>query len=449
MSADETTITDPTTSDRHHHVREHSAFLHPGMLLPFVLLVTCFAAWGVAANMTDTLVATFRGIFSMSTVQATLVQSSYYGAYFLLALPAAFVTQRFGYKVGVLVGLGLAALGGFAFLPAAASLSYGVFLVAIFALAAGLSVLETSANPFVMAMGPEANATRRLNFAQAFNPVGTNLGVFLAWLLILPKQSGLSPDERAALPPAELTALQEGELAAVMGPYVGLAILLTVIWIGIAVVKVPPGQPVGRPREVDTRGFGHRVRRLLGNGHYRFGVIAQFFNVAAQTCIWTFTLVYVPAALDVSSEVAGGWLQASLLVFLVSRFVMVALMGRFDSRWLMLTMVSLGVVLCLVAMFAPTIVGAVAVVLLSACLSLLFPTIYGLSLEGLGSDTKFGAAGLVMAIVGGATIPLIQGALVDLWSPALSYLVPACCFLVIVAYAIYTLRTERPVHETA
>ncbi len=429
-----------------HH--EHNRFLHPGMLVPFVLLVACFAAWGTAANMTDTLVSTFTSVFDdMSTVQATLVQSAYYGAYFLLALPAAFVNQRFNYKVGVLLGLGLAASGGFLFLPAAQAQTFGFFLAAIFALAAGLSILETSANPYVMSMGPESNATRRLNFAQAFNPVGTNTGVLLAALLIAPNLSPLTQDERDTLPPAERDALLTSELDAVMTPYVGLAVVLVLIWVGIAVTKVP-GLKVGASHEVDTRGSSSRVKRLLTNTHYSFGVVAQFFNVAAQTCIWTFTITYARDQIGASPTTANWWLQASLIVFLVSRFAMVALMGRFDSRMLMLVMTCLGVAGCLVAVAVPGMVGLVAVVALSACLSLLFPTIYGIALEGLGHDTKFGAAGLVMAIVGGATVPLLQGQLVDSVGSAFSYIVPAGCFVVIVGYAIYTLRAPRPIHET-
>lgn len=420
-------------------------FLHPGMKLPFILLVTCFAAWGIAANMTDVLVGVFRDIFAMSTLQSTLVQSAYYGAYFLLAIPAAFINARFSYKIGVLLGLGLAAAGGLLFIPAAASVTYGFFLVALFTLAAGLSVLETSANPFVMSMGPEINATRRLNFAQAFNPVGTNLGVFIATVLILSNLSDLDDDEEAGLTPAEVTTVQTEDLQTVMVPYVGLALLLIVIWVGIALVRVP-GQPVTAGHEVDTRGSSGRLGRLLRNRHYSFGVVAQYFNVAAQTCIWTFTILYIPQALGDGAK-PGWWLQASLLVFLVSRFVMVWLMGRFDPRRLMLVMCVLGVLLCGVVVTSPNLVGAVAVVLLSACLSLLFPTIYGVALEGLGEDTKFGAAGLVMAIVGGATVPLVQGALIDATTPAFSYVVPAVCFAVIIAYTLFVLRTGRQISD--
>jgi len=212
-------------------------FVYRSMLPLFIALVSCFLAWGIAADMTAPLVAAFKRIFEMSTFQASLVQFAYYGAYFLLALPAAFINQRFGYKAGILTGLGLASLGAFAFFPASKIMTYIVFLGALFILAAGLSILETSANPFVISMGPESNATRRLNFAQAFNPVGTNLGVFLAAALILPKLH--APVDRASLAPDQLRAIQATELRAVMVPYIGLALLLLVIWVTILLQKAP------------------------------------------------------------------------------------------------------------------------------------------------------------------------------------------------------------------
>ncbi|MBR8742975.1 L-fucose:H+ symporter permease [Nocardiopsis sp. MG754419] len=411
------------------------------MRLPFVLLVTCFAAWGLAGNLTDPLVAVFGSVFSMSVFQSSLVQFAYYGAYFALALPAAWINSRLGYKGGVLIGLVLAAGGGLLFSPAADVMTYSMFLLALFTLAAGLSILETSANPYVMAMGPERTATRRLNFAQAFNPVGSNLGVLLAGVLILPHVNPASAEERAALSQSELETMRSAELTAVMGPYVGLAVLYLVIAASIALTKVP----VGETRASGSPGgmSGSRFVRLLRNRRYSYGVVAQFFNVAAQTCIWTFTIHYVMENLGADETTAGRWLQASLLVFLVSRFVMVALMGRFDARRLMTLMCSLGVVLSLVTVTTGNLVGAVCLVLLSACISLLFPTIYGIALERVGEDTKYGAAGLVMAIVGGALVPLLHGWIVDVSSARLSFLVVTGCFLVIVGYGVYVLRDRR------
>lgn len=428
-------------------------FVYPNMRKAFILLITCFAAWGVAANMTDPLVKVFSKIFTMSTLQAALVQFCYYGAYFCLALPAAFINERFSYKAGVLVGLGLAIIGALGFYPASLLMTYGFFLAALFVLAAGLSILETSANPFVMAMGPEESATRRLNLAQAFNPVGTNIGVFLAATLILPNLNPATAEQRAALSAEALRAIQSAELRAVMIPYVGMAFALIVIWFLIASIKVPPyAQEVGvvsgsptAPAQQPTRqiNFGATLSRLFANPLYRWGVIAQFFNVAAQTCTWTFTIQYVQEAIGGNEANAGAYLQYSLIVFLVSRFIMTWAMGFVKPTTLLTTLALLGNLLCVYAILSPNISGVWAVVFISACLSLLFPTIYGVALYGLGDDTKFGAAGLVMAILGGALMPLVQGALLDSFGAAFSYITPAACFLIVAGYGFYTIKTAR------
>jgi FHS family L-fucose permease-like MFS transporter len=326
-------------------------------------------------------------------------------------------------------------------------MTYSVFLVALFALAAGLSILETSANPFVISMGPEANSTRRLNLAQAFNPVGTNIGVFLATVLVLPKLN--SPIDRAAVTPEQLRTIQAEELKAVMVPYIGLAILLLVIWIAIAVQKAPTIREEFPPASPSVGTRGEIIGRLWGNRRYRFGVIAQFFNIAAQVCTWTFTIQYVEQALNGSLELGGYVLQISLLIFLASRFLMTWLMGYFRATALMAILAGLAVLLCIYAIFSPNLGGVIAVAALSFCLSLMFPTIYGVALRGLGPATKFGAAGLVMAIVGGALVPLVQGKVIDVTSPAFSFIVPAACYAVVMAYALYDLRTTQPFEHGA
>jgi FHS family L-fucose permease-like MFS transporter len=412
------------------------------MILPFCLLTLCFAAWGLAQDLTAPLVTAFKGIFTMSTFEASLVQFAYFGAYFALALPTAFLTQRFGYKVGVLTGLGLAALGAFGFYPAAQSLKFGFFLIALFILAAGLSVLETSANPFAIAMGPEASATRRLNLAQSFNPLGTNLGVLLAAALVLPKMSKATPDERAKIPHDQLVAIQTGELRAIMVPYLGLAIALLLVWIGIAIVKVPKRHEEVSP-DTHHLHFVDTVRRLHHNHHWRYGVLAQFFNVGAQVCTWTYIVLYVKEVVPGGTAVKGAYfLQISLIIFFVSRFLMTWLMGYIRATKLLAIMASVAIVLCLYAAFFPGLSGAFALVAVSACLSLMFPTIYGVALHGLGEDTKFAAAGLVMAIVGGALMPPIQGLLTDRFGAAPAFVVAAVGYAGVLAYAIYDLRSK-------
>jgi FHS family L-fucose permease-like MFS transporter len=419
--------------------RAKARLVYPKLAIPFVLLILCFAAWGAAANLTDVLVGVFRSIFDMSNTQSALVQFAYYGAYFMLAVPAALINRRFGYKVGVLTGLGLASLGGLAFVPAGEVLAYGAFLAALFMLAAGMSILETSANPFVIAMGPEESATQRLNLAQAFNPVGANIGVLLGAVLILPE---LTPEaSKVIMTPAELRQSQEDDLALVLGPYLGIAAVLILIWLLIAFRKI--STPPERSQEGEGEARTGALRRLWRNRHYRYGVAAQFFNVGAQVCAWTFTILYAQDIVGVPAEDSGWYLQASLILFLVARFVMTWLLGIFRPSLLLLTMASLGVGFCLVAMFSLSMVGLIAVVGISLSLSLMFPTIYGVALQGLGEDTKFGAAGLVMAILGGALMPLVQGKVMDEVGAALAFAVPGVGLALVACYALFDLRSGR------
>ncbi|MEU8612530.1 L-fucose:H+ symporter permease [Actinoplanes sp. NPDC048791] len=418
-----------------------------GMVVLFIALIGCFTAWGVAQDLTTPMVAGFKRIFEMSTFQASLVQLAYFGAYFLLALPAAFINRRFGYKTGILTGLGLAAIGAFSFYPASKIMTYEAFLVALFAMAAGCSILETSANPYVLSLGPEQTATRRLNLAQAFNPLGTNIGVLLASTLILPKLA--DPVDIATLTPAEVHTIRAGELGAVMAPYLGLAFVLVLIAVAIASQKAPPiveEFPDDGPHE---GGVGSLFGVLWRNKQYRYGVVAQFFNVAAQVCAWTYLIQYVQQALGGSLEKGGFYLQLSLLVFLFSRFLMTWVIGRIRATKVLAALAALAVVLCVFAMVSPNLAGVIAVVSLSFSLSLMFPTIYGVALKGLGPATKFGAAGLVMAIVGGAIMPVVQGTLVDSTSAAFSFIVPAVCFAVVGLYALYDLRTRPSAGRTA
>jgi len=419
--------------------RKKPGLVYPGLSVPFILLITCFAAWGSAANLTDVLVGVFRHIFTMSNAQSALVQSAYYGAYFSLAIPAAMINKRFGYKTGVLTGLGLATIGGLLFIPASALLDFGPFLVALFVLAAGLSILETSANPFVIAMGPEESATQRLNLAQAFNPVGANIGVLLGAVLILPRIT--SEEDKANMTAAQLDKAQEHDLSLVLGPYVGIACVLLLIWLLIAFRKMTT--PAERSEFEMEEGRSGALGRLWRNANYRYGVAAQFFNVAAQVCAWSFTIQYAQDEVGISKGSAGFYLQASLIVFLISRFVMTYLLGIFRPTKLLFAMGALGVVLCLIAVVTRNMVGLIAVVGISVSLSLMFPTIYGVALQGLGPDTKFGAAGLVMAILGGAIMPVVMGKLMDQTSTAVGFIVPGFCLACVACYALYDLRTRR------
>jgi FHS family L-fucose permease-like MFS transporter len=419
-----------------------TSLVYPGLTIPFVLVVTCFAAWGSAANLTDVLVGVFRHIFDMSNFQSSLVQFAYYGAYFSLAIPAAMINKRYGYKAGVLTGLGLATLGGLLFIPASRLLAYGFFLIALFVLAAGLSILETSANPFVIAMGPEESATQRLNLAQAFNPVGANIGVLLGAVLILPNIT--AEEDKASMTASQLAQAQENDLGLVLGPYTGIALVLLLIWIAIAFKKIDvPDEHMDFGLHEREERRGGALRRLWHNPHYRYGVVAQFLNVGAQVCAWSFTIQYAMDVLGVPKSRAGWYLQASLIVFLIARFVMTYLLGIYRPTKLLFAMGALGAVFALVAVFSPNMLGMIAVIGISLSLSLMFPTIYGVALQGLGKDTKFGAAGLVMAILGGALLPMVHAKVMDAVGTAEGYIVPAVCLAGVALYALFDLRTAR------
>jgi FHS family L-fucose permease-like MFS transporter len=321
-------------------------------------------------------------------------------------------------------------------------LDYLPFLIALFVLAAGLSILETSANPFVIAMGPEESATQRLNLAQAFNPVGANVGVLLGAVLILPNIT--SEEEKATMTAAQLEQAQENDLSLVLGPYTGIALALLVIWLFIAFKKidVPDEHTEFGLHEREER-QGGALGRLWHNPHYRYGVLAQFLNVGAQVCAWSFTIQYAMDVLGVPKSRAGWYLQASLIVFLIARFVMTWLLGIFRPTKLLFAMGALGAVLALVAVFSQNMLGLIAVVGISLSLSLMFPTIYGVALQGLGKDTKFGAAGLVMAILGGALLPMVHAKVMDAVGTAEGFIVPAVCLAGVALYALFDLRSSR------
>lgn len=441
------TDTSTTTTDPPSTLGTPAKILYPGSAMLLIAAIGCFTAWGIAADLTTPMVSGFKRIFDMSALQASLVQMAYYGAYFLLAIPAAFINSKWGYKAGMLSGLALAALGSFAFWPASQIMTYGAFLAALFAIAAGCSLLETSASPYVISLGPEETATRRLNLAQAFNPLGTNIGVLIASMLILPKLE--APVNLADVSAEAERLIREEQLRAVTGPYIGLGILLVVILVIILVQKAPPALKAhAEADKAAATASGNPAKILWASTRYRFGVIAQFFNVAAQVCCWTYIIQYTEQAVDGSLQLGSQMLQISLIVFLVARFIMTAVIAKVRATKVMAVLGTCAVALCFYAMIRPDMTGLIALIAVSFCLSLMFPTIYGVALTGLGEATKFGAAGLVMAIVGGAIMPMVQGAVMDQTSAATSFIVPAACFAMVVAYAIYDLKAPQQKQAT-
>lgn len=408
-------------------------------IIPFVLVTTLFFMWGLAHNMTDTLLAAFKKIMSMTDYQTTFVQYAFYGAYFCLAIPAALLIRKFSYKSGILLGLGMYILGGLLFYPASKTMAYSHFLVALFILAGGLAVLETAANPYVIALGPQESGVQRLNFAQSFNPIGSITGVALSKLFILSNLNQANEAERSSMAEDQLFKIQSEELAAVMGPYVGVAFFLLLLWMIFAFTKMPAASDESGKVDLATT-FG----RLFKNKDYTKALLAQFLYVGAQIGVWSFTIRYAMKQLSINESEAANYYLAALILFLSSRFVCTWLMKFITPGKLLSVMSLLAVLLSLVVIFVQGSIGVYALVGISGCMSLMFPTIYGIGLRDLGNDTKVGGSGLVMTIVGGAVITGIQGQISDnTGSIEMSYLIPLLCFLFIAWYGYKV----KPVHN--
>jgi FHS family L-fucose permease-like MFS transporter len=409
-------------------------------LLPFILLTSLFFAWGLANNMTDTLLAAFKRIMSMTDFQTSWIQIAFYFSYFCLALPAAILIKKTTYKTGIIVGLLMFITGSLLFYPSSQTMVYGHFLISLYILAGGLSVLETTSNPYVILMGPEETATRRLNLAQSFNPIGSITGVILSKFFILSGLASYTAAERAQMSAEELATVQSAELNAVMGPYVGVAFILIVILVLIIFSKMPKASDDG-----SSLNLGHTIKRLYANKKYFYGIITQFFYVGAQITVWSFTIRYAMKELSVNEGSASLYYILSLAFFIGARFIFTGLMKYFSPGKLLLFAAIMASVCCGLTMVSHGYTGVVSLMLVSFFMSLMFPTIYGLTITGLGEDTKIGGSGHIMAILGGAVITAIQGIVSDQTGVInYSYIVPLLCFLVVVVFSIYIER-KHPV----
>lgn len=406
---------------------------------PFILITSLFLVWGLANNMTDTIVSAFKRIMSMTDFQSSWIQVAFYGSYFCLAIPAALYIKRFSYKSGVLLGLGLFIAGSMLFYPASISMQYGHFLMALFVLAGGLAILETTANPYIMRMGPEETAMRRLNLAQSFNPIGSITGVLLSKLFILSHLNKAGSEERKQMAPEVLARIQHQELDAVMGVYVTVALVMVLLWLVISFVKMPKASEA-------TQNFNAlpAIKRLVKNKRYLGGIVAQFFYVGAQICVWTFIIRYVMKELNINEEEASWYYVASLVLFMVSRFGCTVLMKFISAPRLMAFLGVLAAVFTLVVIFVGSYTGVYALVGISGCMSLMYPTIFGLAAGNLGKDTKIGSSGLVMAILGGAALTPIQAKISDLThSINYSYSIPLLCFVVVMCYGLMCSKAQK------
>ena len=379
-------------------------------ILPFVLVTTLFFAWGFANDITNPMVKAFSKIFRMSVADGALVQLAFYGGYFAMAFPAALFIRKFSYKAGILLGLGLYAVGALLFIPASAIGLYYPFLLAYFILTCGLSFLETSANPYILTMGDEATATRRLNLAQAFNPIGSLMGMFTAMTFIQARLNPMSTAERAELGAEEFEILKAQDLQVLSAPYIAIGVVILVLFLLIYFVPMPKNAD-----QDHSLNLGKALKRIFAIRRYREGVVAQFFYVGVQIMCWTFIIQYgtrifvEQGMLEQDAEVLSQKYNiAAMAIFCVSRFICTFLLKYFKPGKLLMTLAIGGISCTAGVIFFQDIRGLYCLVAVSACMSLMFPTIYGIALNGLGDDAKFGAAGLIMAILGGSVMPPVQ-----------------------------------------
>ena len=429
-------------------MNQKPALVPKNLLFPFILITSLFALWGFANDITNPMVAAFKRVLELNNTQASWVQLAFYGGYFTMALPAAFFIKKYSYKTGVLLGLGLYAFGAILFYPAAAWESYGFFLAALYILTFGLAFLETTANPYILSMGPESTATQRLNLAQAFNPMGALAGLFVAKTFILNSLQSNNTDENGALlydtlDTASKALVRSNDLMVIRNPYVILGLVVLAILLVIALVKMPENK--------DSNGkidFGPTMKRLVKNRNFVEGTLAQMFYVGAQIMVWTYIYQYAES-IGITTYDAVNYAYASLGVFLIGRWVCTALLRVFPPAKLLAGFALLAMTFTLGAIFLPGMTGLYSLVGISFAMSLMFPTIYGIALEGLGEDSKFAAAFLVMAIVGGAIMPTLQGMILDFGGTGytdviilgvpevnFSFALPLVCFLMVWLFAV-------------
>ena len=411
-------------------------------LVTFILITSLFALWGFANDITNPMVAAFQTVMELSTFEASWIQFAFYGGYATMAVPAALFIRRYSYKSGILLGLGLYAVGAFLFIPAAYMQSFIFFCLSLYILTFGLAFLETTANPFILSLGSKETSTRRLNLAQAFNPMGSLLGMAVASMIVLPSLKCDVRDENGdiifgSLSEAAKADIRLHDLAVIRDPYVMLGLVVLVIFIVIALKKMPKTFSADKQYKASPT-----LGRLWRNSIYREGVVAQMFYVAAQIMVWTFIIQYADN-LGINKATAQNYNIVAMSMFLCSRFITTFLMKYVNSR-VLLAVFGVGAMLCsLGTILFVGMAGLYCLVAISFFMSLMFPTIYGIALEDVESkDASLGAAFLVMAIVGGAVMPPLQGLIIDegviAGHPAVnvSFVLPLICFLIVTIYGL-------------
>jgi FHS family L-fucose permease-like MFS transporter len=412
-------------------------------LLPFILLTSLFALWGFANDITNPMVAAFKNILLISNFESSLVQFAFYGGYCIMAIPTALYIRKFNYKRGLVTGLFLYFISCFLFFPAAKMMSFYAFLAAYFVMTCGLAFLETTCNPYVLSLGPEESATQRLNFAQSFNPIGSLTGMLVAKEFILARLNRATDDERMLLheaDPALFSSIQQSDLNTISVPYVALGFVILAFFILFAVSRLPKIVSADAGKYT----VGQTFRRLLKNRRYIFAVLTQFFYVGVQIMVWTFIIQYAELELGMAKSTAQGYNMVAMGMFVSGRFICSFLLKYCKPSVLLLTLACGSCAFTLGAIALHNMFGLYCLVAISACMSLMYPTIYGIALRGMGEEAKLASAGLVLAIGGGAIFPPLQGWLIDVahfgWisSVRFSFSLPLLCFIVIVAFGWWT-----------
>ena len=413
-------------------------FIHKKYFVAFVCVTSLFFMWAIANNFNDILIKQFQKALDLTRMQSGLVQTAFYFGYFIMALPAGIAMKRVGYKIGILVGLSLYAIGAVLFYPAAEVQSFAFFLAALFVIASGLTFLETAANPYITVMGDPRFAAQRLNLAQSFNGLGAFLAPFIGGVLIF---SGVeySENELALLSPAEITAYRTTEALAVQIPYLGLAAIVAILAVLIYLAPFPRVELTGSEIGLSSKA----MCALWKVNHWRNAVIAQFFYVGAQVGIWSYFINFAQDVSGATEKAAANYLGVSLILFMVGRFSGTLAMGFIDPARLMSVYALVNVVLCVFASFVNGYAAVLVLGTTSFFMSIMFPTIFALGLKGLGGYTKIGSSLIVMAIIGGAIFPPLMGLVADITkSIQISMLIPAICFSVVLGFGRHAEMSE-------
>tara|TARA_R110000744_G_scaffold115150_3_gene215387 strand:+ start:3687 stop:5003 length:1317 start_codon:yes stop_codon:yes gene_type:complete len=412
------------------------------VVIPFILITSLFGLWGFANAVTDPMVQAFKKVLELSNSQAAWVQMAFYGGYFCMALPAALFVRKYSYKVGVLIGLGLYAVGALLFYPAAITEQFWFFCLGLYVLTFGLAFLETTANPYILAMGDPRTATQRLNLAQAFNPVGSILGLLVAQQFVLQKLQSDDIANYSALEEAKKVLIRTSDLMVIRDPYVILGLVILAVLVLVSISKMPQKKGDGI-----TDSLGETFAKLKANSTYTLGVSSQVLYVGAQIMCWTYIYQYAEA-IGMSSDTAANYQFIAFILFFFGRALGTYLLQFFPSGKLLMLYALFAIFATIGVIFIEGIFGLYCLVAITLFMSIMFPTIYGIALEGMSEEeSKIGAAGLVMAIVGGALMPKLQGMLIDLGGFGVndikilgvsevnfSFMLPMLCFVFIAFY---------------